>query len=82
MGSAGGGSQKKRTAAVGKESAETQECESCQQRGQGGEELCAVSGSAGCYEPKFMCDRQCRKEGFKFCDIAAIMVEDDGKPHT
>ena len=26
--------------------------------------------------------RQCWKEGFKFFDIASIMVEDDGEPHT
>ena len=26
---------------------------------------------------KFLCDRQC-----KFYEIAAILVEDDGKPHT
>ena len=42
----------------------------------------AVSESAGWYEPKFVCDMQCRKEGFKFYDIASIMVEDDGEPHT
>ena len=29
-----------------------------------------------------MCDRHCRKEFFKFCDIASMMVEDDGEPHT
>ena len=39
----------------------------------------AVSGSAGWHEPTFMCDR---KEGFKFYDIAAVMVEGDGKPHA
>ena len=42
----------------------------------------AASDSAGWYEPKFMCDRRCRKEGFKFYDIASIMVEEDGEPHT
>ena len=31
----------------------------------------AVSDSAQWHEPKFMCDRQGRKGGFKFCDIAA-----------
>ena len=29
-----------------------------------------------------MCDRKCRKEGFKFYDLASRMVEDDGEPHT
>ena len=29
-----------------------------------------------------MCDRQCRKKGFKFKEIAAMMVEEDGEPHT
>ena len=29
-----------------------------------------------------MCDVKCNEEGFKFCDIAAILAEDDGKPHT
>ena len=29
-----------------------------------------------------MCDRQCSKEGFEFHDIAAIMVEEHGEPHT
>ena len=42
----------------------------------------AVSDSAGRHEPMFMCDGQCRKERSKFFDIASIMVEDDGQPHT
>ena len=29
-----------------------------------------------------MCDKECNKEGFKFFDIATMLVEDDGKPHT
>ena len=29
-----------------------------------------------------MCDKKCDEEGFKFYDIAPILVEDDGKPHT
>ena len=29
-----------------------------------------------------MCDTQCHKDGFKFDDIASVMVEDDGEPHT
>ena len=33
----------------------------------------AVSDAAGWYEPKFMFDRQCRKEGLRFYDIASIM---------
>ena len=42
----------------------------------------AVGNSAGWREPQFMCDRQCRKEGFKFHGMASILVEDDGEPHT
>ena len=41
----------------------------------------AVSSSAGWHEPKFMCDRQCGKDGFKFYDITSTMVDDDGGPH-
>ena len=29
-----------------------------------------------------MCDTQCHKDGFKFDDIASVMVEDDGEPPT
>ena len=29
-----------------------------------------------------MCDKKCNEEGFKFHDIAEIVVADDGKPHT
>ena len=78
-----------------KESADTKEYESCQQNGmevdeeEGMEDLTfvpsAVSDWAGWHEPlrvKYMCDQKCNKEGFKFYDIAAILVEDDGKPHT
>ena len=77
---------------VRKESADTQVYESCQQNNmevdwwEDKEELGfvprAVSDSAGWCEPKFMCDWQCRKEGFKFYDIASTMVEDGGVPHT
>ena len=42
----------------------------------------AVSSLAGWHEPKFVCDRQCREKGFQYCDIASVMVEDDGAPHT
>ena len=34
--------------------------------------LSAVSDSAGCREPRFMCGRQCRKGGFKFHDTAPL----------
>ena len=57
------------------ESAETLEYDSCQQnamevdRDEGKEELSfvpsAVSYSAEWREPRFMCDRQCRTEGFQ-----------------
>ena len=59
------GSQKRREAAVRKESAETQEYEFCQQmdRDEGKEELSsipsAVNDSAGWHEPRSMCDGQC-----------------------
>ena len=73
-----------------KESADTQEYEAHHVGGmdvdmdESEEELIfvpsAVSDSAGWHELKFRCDRQCRKEGFKFFDIASAMVEDDGEP--
>ena len=85
-------SQKKRKAVARKESAGTQEYESCHQNDmdldmdENKEELrfvpSTVSRSAGWHEPKFRCDEQCRKEGFKFHDIASVMVEDDGEPPT
>ena len=85
-----GGLQKKRKAVVRKEFADTQEYESRQQDwNKSLEELAfvpsAVSDSAAwrdSFRVKYMCDKKCNKEGFKFCDIAAILVEDDGKPHT
>ena len=93
--SSAGGSQKRRKSVVREESADTQEYESCQQsdmevdRDEGMEELSfissAVSESAVSREPvriKYMCDKKCNKEGFKFYDIAAVLVEDDGKTHT
>ena len=77
-----GGSQKKRKAAVRKDSAETQEYHSCQHNDieadmdEINEELSfvpsAVSDSAGWHEPRCMSDRLSMKEGFKCCDIAAI----------
>ena len=45
----------------------------------------AVSDSAGWHEPlrvKHMCDKKCNKKSFKFFDIAFILVEDGGRPHT
>ena len=65
-----GGYQKERDAAVRKESAEMQENESCQHNDMEvdrdkGKELSfvptAVSDGAGWHEPRFVCDRQCRK---------------------
>ena len=90
--SSAGGSKKKRKAVVRKELGDTLEYESRQQNDtdvgmdETKEELSfvasAVSDSAGWHAPKFKCDRQWRKEGFKFYDIASIMVEDDGELHT
>ena len=42
----------------------------------------AVNGSAGLHEPEFMCDRQRCQKGFKYYDIASVMVEDSGELHT
>ena len=91
MGSAGG-SHKKRKAAVRTESAETQEFESQQENDMAvdgnevKEEMSFIRGAmsdlTGWYEPKFMCDRQRRKEGLKLHDTASIMMEDDGEPLT
>ena len=87
-----GGWQREKKAAERKESAETQDYESCQQNGMGvdrdldKEEMSfvpgAVSDSVGWHEPRFMCDRHSGKDGFKFHDIASVMMEDDGEPHT
>ena len=41
-----------------------------------------MSRTAGWHEPKFMCHKQCWKEGFKYNDMASVKVEDDGVPHT
>ena len=69
-----------------------QECESCQQndmevaRDEGMEELSfvpsAVSDTAGWHKARFMCDKRCKREGFKFYDITPFSVEDEGRPHT
>ena len=77
-------SQKKKKAVVRKESADTQECESCHQNGMEGsrDESMPTAGWRESFRVKYMCDKKCNKEGFKFNDIAAISVENDGKPHT
>ena len=89
--SSGGGSRKKRKAVVRKGSADTKEYGSCQQNEMevGGNKSLEVSravrDSAGWCEPlraKYMCDEKCKKDGFKFYHIAAILVDDDGKPRT
>ena len=77
---------------VRKEWADTQEYESCQQNDmnvdvdENKEEVSfnpsAVSSSAGRHEPKFVCDRQCREKEFWCCEIASVVVEDDGAPRT
>ena len=36
----------------------------------------------GWHKARFMCDKRCKKEDFKFFDIAAILVEGEGRPHT
>ena len=69
-----------------KESADTQEYESCQltdmdvDMDENKEEWSfipsAVSSSAGWHEPKLMCDRQCREEGFK---LLRHRVSDGGR---
>ena len=80
MGSAGG-TQKKRKAVVRKGLAETQEYESNRlddmdldtdvHKGELSFIPSAVSSSAGWNESKFMCDRQCREEGFTYFDVAS-----------
>ena len=78
---------------IRKESAETQDCVSCQDvevdNDEGLEEEMvfvpsAVSGSAGRREPlsfEYMSDQKCHEEGFKCHDIASILVEDDVEQH-
>ena len=41
-----------------------------------------VSNSGDWHEPQFMCDKQCRRKGFKYSHIASVVVGDDGEPHT
>ena len=79
-------------AAVGKESAETQEYESCQQndmevdRDEGMEESSlvpsAIVDATGWHKARFMCNNRCKREGFDLFDMAAILAEDEGRPHT
>ena len=45
----------------------------------------ALHKPAGWHEPlrvKYMCDKKCNEQGFKFFEIASTLVEDDGRPHT
>ena len=45
----------------------------------------AVNKSAGWHKLlrfKYICDKKCIEESSKFYDIASILVEGDGKPHT
>ena len=82
----------KRKAVVWKESAETQEYESCQQndlevdRDEGMEESSlapsAIVDANGWHKARFMCNNRCKREGFDLFDIAAILAEDEGRPHT
>ena len=70
-----------------KESADTLEYESCQLNDMEvdidenkEESSCipsALSSSVGWDEPQFTCDRQCPKQGFKYYDIASVIIEDD-----
>ena len=75
---------------VREESADTEECGSCQlnnmdmdmdenQRNRA--TFPAVSRSAVWHEPKFMCDKQCWEKGFKYHAIASVIVEDECEPH-
>ena len=91
-GCSAGGSQKKRKAVLRRESADTQEYESCQ-RNDVDVDMCenkdelsfipsAVVSSAGWCEHQFTRDRQSRKKGFLYFGIASVMVEDDGEPYT
>ena len=77
--------EEKRKAVVRKESADTQEQESCQLNDMDvdmdeKEELSfvpsAVSRTAGWHEPKLVCDRQCREDGFQ---VPRHRVSDGGR---
>ena len=88
-GSSAGGSQKKRTSVVRRE---TEECESCRRNDmdvdmdENKEELSfipsAVSSSAAWYEPQLRCDRQRWEKGCQCYGIAPVMVADKRAPHT
>ena len=93
--SSAGASKKKGKTEIRKASAETRDHVCCLDLDVGSDKSLekmgflpgAVSDSAVWREPlnvKYMCDNMCNEEGFKFFffDIAAIVVEDDGKPHT
>ena len=79
-----GVSQKKRKAVVRRESADTQEYESCKlndmdvHMDENKEEFSfipsAVSSSAGWREPLFMCDRQRWKKRFQHFDAASVTL--------
>ena len=88
-------SSQKEKAVVRKDSAETHLYESFQQNEmhEDGNECMeefniipiALSETAGWHElfkMKFMCDKKCKKEGFKFFGITTILVEDEGRSHT
>ena len=81
---------------IRKESAETQdyvsyhdmEVDSDKSLEEAGLVLSTVIDSAGWHEPlrvKYMstcATKQCDEQGFTFYDVAAMLVEDDGKLHT
>ena len=69
-----GGSHKKRQGVVRKESAETLEYESCQHSD------VDVDRDESLEELNFT--QEVQQRGLKFLDVAATLVEDDGKPHT
>ena len=81
--------EKEEGSGTGTESPDAQEYESSQQNDtdvdvdEDKEELSfvpsAVSCSARWREPKFMCDRPCREEGFPYFDVASVMVEENGE---
>ena len=77
----------RRTSVVRKESVETQDFVSCQDVELGVckslEELFLIPSAVG--EPlgvKHLCDGKCDGIGFKFHDLAAIVTEEGGTPHT
>ena len=80
-------SQKKKRGALRKETAETQDCVSCQDMevddNKSLEEMGFVPSAAGeLLRVTHMCDKKGDERGFKFCELAAVVTEEGGTKHT